>query len=133
MLKFLNKARSESKYFGPRNELRPTLPKVSTLGCAHGPSDCPAAARETRFVVWNQYPATSGCPERVPALTGPTRPGRQGPVSLGAWQELRPGVNGNPPETVVVPFISQPPMSKSAPLPTLPAHFFPWPQANWST
>src|SRR5260370_1259055 len=131
MLKFLNKARSESKYFGPRNELRPTLPKVSTLGCAHGPSDCPAAARETRFVVWNQYPGTSGCPERVPALTGPTRSGRQGPVSLDAWQESRLGVKGKPLEKFVVPFNSQPPMSKSAALPTSPAYFFPWPKGSW--
>src|SRR5260370_40158285 len=96
MLKFLNKARSESKYFGPRNELRPTLPKVSTLGCTHGPSDCPTAARETRFVAWNQYPGTSGCPERVPALTGPTRSGRQVPVSLNVWQKSRLDVSDKP-------------------------------------
>src|SRR5712692_2622707 len=131
MLKFLNKARSESKYFGPRKELRPTLPKVSTLGCAHDPEDCPAVTSETPLVPWNQYPATSGCPERVPALTGPTRSGRQGPVSLDAWQEFRPGVKGNPLEKFVAPFNSQPPMSKSAARPTSPAYFFPLPKGSW--
>src|ERR1700674_6097425 len=101
MLKFLKKARSECKIFGPRKVLRPTFPNVSTLGCAHDPADCPAVTRPTPFVVWNQYPGTSGCPERVPALTGPTRSGRQGPVSLEAWQLLRLGGKGNPLENVV--------------------------------
>src|SRR5260370_37544181 len=104
MLKFLNKARSESKYFGPRSELRPTFPNVSTAGCAHDPLACPAAESVTAFVVWNQYPGTSGCPERVPSLTVPTRSGRQGPVSLDAWQELRPGVKGIQLAKFVEPF-----------------------------
>src|SRR5882757_3226923 len=133
MVKFLNKDRSESKYLGPRIELRPTFPNVSTAGCAHGPSDCPGAKSfPTRGLVgWYQYPAALGSPERVPALIEPTRSGRQGPVSLEAWQLLRLGVNGNPLEKLVVPFNSHPPIRKSAARPASPSHFFPLPKGSW--
>src|SRR5258706_12417665 len=120
MVKFLNKAKSESKYLGPRKVLRPTLPKVSTAGCAHDPLALPAALSFTPFVVWNQYPGTFGSPERLPSLTDATRSGRQGPVSLDGWQVLRPGVKGNPLEKFVVPFNSQPPPPPPPPPPTPP-------------
>src|ERR1700751_1649494 len=131
MVKFLNKARSVSKYLGPRSWLQPTLPKVSTGGWAHGPSACPAAESCTPLVVWNQYPGAFGSPERVPSLIEPTLSGRHGPVSLEAWQELKLGVNGKPLEKFVVPFNSQPPMSKSPTRPTSPANFFPLPNGSW--
>jgi hypothetical protein len=148
MLKFLNKARSESKNLGPCNVLRPTFPNKSHPGSRQEPpASCAAplqtlpgdvfgkrgsGSSETPPVPWNQYPVVVlGSPDRVPALTGPIRSGRHGPVSLDAWQELRLGVKGNPLEKFVVPFNSQPPMSKSAALPTFPAYFFPWPKGNW--
>src|ERR1700724_821653 len=127
MVKFLNKAKPESKYLRPRNWLRPTLPKVSTAGGAHDPLAFPAASSGTPLVVWNQYPGRFGSPERLPSLTGPTRSGRQGPVSLDGWQVLRPGVKGNPLEKFAVPFNSQPPMSKSPRRPTLLPNLLPVP------
>src|SRR5258707_766447 len=131
MVKFLNKAKSESKYLGPRKVLRPTLPKVSTAGCAHDPLALPAALSFTPFVVWNQYPGTFGSPERLPSLTDATRSGRQGPVSLDGWQESRPGVKGRPLEKFVVPYNSQPPMSKSPRRPTLLPNLLPGPNGSW--
>src|SRR6266852_2047915 len=133
MVKFLNRAMSESKYLGPRMELRPTFPNVSTCGCAHEPLASPAAERTTPFVVWNQYPGTFGSPERRPALIEPTTSGRHGPVSLEGWQDLRPGVKGNPLEKFVVPFSSQPPMSKSPRRPTLLPNILPVPNGSWYT
>src|SRR6266404_2079534 len=130
MLKFLNKDRSESKNLGPRSELRPMFPNVSTAGCAHDPLDCPAAERVSPFVVWNQYPGRFGSPERRPSLIEPTLSGRHGPVSLEAEQELKPGVKGKPLEKFVVPFTSQPPMIKSPARPTFPPHFFPLPNGS---
>src|SRR5258708_2714 len=131
MVKFLNKAKSESKYLGPRKVLRPTLPKVSTAGCAHDPLALPAALSFTPFVVWNQYPGTFGSPERLPSLTDATRSGRQRPVSLDGWQESRPGVKGRRVEKFVVPFNSQPPMSKSPRRPTLLPNLLPVPNGSW--
>src|SRR6266404_5356116 len=130
MLKFLNKDKSVSKYLGPRSELRPMLPKVSTAGCAHGPSDWPAV-KSCTVVGWYQYPVAFGSPERVPSLIEPTLSGRHGPVSLEAWHDFRLGVNGSPLEKFVVPFNSQPPMSKSAARPAFPANFFPLPKGSW--
>src|SRR5882672_2647981 len=131
MLKFLNKDRSLSKNLGPRSELRPMFPNVSTAGCAQDPLDCPAAESCTPLVVWNQYPGAFGSPERVPSLIEPTLSGRHGPVSLEAWQELRPGVKGNPLEKLVVPFNSQPPISRSATRPASAPHLFPLPKGSW--
>src|SRR6266436_10065149 len=131
MVKFLNKAKSESKYLGPRKVLRPTLPKVSTAGCAHDPLALPAALSFTPFVVWNQYPGTFGSPERLPSFTEATRSGRQGPVSLDGWQVLRLGVKGSPLEKLAVPFNSQPPMTKSPRRPTLLPNLLPVPNGSW--
>src|SRR6266404_4255725 len=131
MVKFLNKARSESKYLGPRKVLRPTFPNVSTAGCAHDPLAFPAASSATPAVVWNQYPGAFGSPLRVPSLTEPARSGRQGPVSLDGWQVLRLGVKGNPLEKFVVPFNSQPPMTKSPRRPTLLPNLLPVPNGSW--
>src|SRR6266436_6408684 len=131
MVKFLNKARSESKYRGPRMELRPTFPNVSTPGWAHDPLDFPAASSATPLVVWYQYPGAFGSPERRPALIEPTTSGRHGPVSLDGWHVLRLGVNGNPLEKFVVPFNSQPPMSKFPRRPTLLPNLLPVPNGSW--
>ena len=51
-------------------------------------------------------------------------------VSIDAAQELSPGVQPKPLETVVAEFRDQPPTRALAAVPTLPAHLFPLPKGN---
>src|SRR6202022_3808659 len=107
--KSLNKAKSVLKNFAPRKLLRPTLPNVSSPGCDHGPTVAPAVLSGTPPVVWNQYPAAVGVPERVPSLTEPLTSGRHGLTSLDGPHDERPGVKGSPLEKFVALLTDQPP------------------------
>src|ERR1700730_1866448 len=128
--KSLNKAKSVLKNFGPRKLLRPTLPNVSNAGCDHGPAVAPAVLSGTPPVVWNQYPAAVGVPEREPSPTEPLTLGRHGLTSLDGPHDERLGVKGSPLEKFVALLIDQPPMRRSAARFRLEPHLLPRPKGN---
>src|SRR4030095_10378819 len=131
--------KSTLKNLGLRIELRPALPNSLHPGWPHGPDVSGVSPPHTSAfsfvppVPWNQYPAALGSPARLPSWTLPARSAMQGPASISGEQLLRFGVNGNPLEKFVELLMDQPPMIRSAALPTPDAHFLPCPKGKSQT